>query len=71
VFEKRNAHSAFSREDRCGPFRTCLLQANFIELDELTTERLRGWLIKSLQESSYRERADYFQRVILKDTRTG
>ena len=38
----------------------------FIELDELTTKRLRGLIEKVLQDPSYRERADYFQRVISK-----
>jgi MGT family glycosyltransferase len=37
-----------------------------IELDELTTERLRGVIEKALQNPSYRERADYFQKVISK-----
>jgi zeaxanthin glucosyltransferase len=36
----------------------------FIELDELTTERMRGSLEKVLQDPSYRERANYFQKVI-------
>jgi MGT family glycosyltransferase len=36
----------------------------FIEVDELTTDRLRGLIEKVLQEPSYRERADYFQKVI-------
>jgi hypothetical protein len=36
----------------------------FIELDELTTERLKGLIEKVLQDPSYRERADYFQKVI-------
>jgi hypothetical protein len=38
----------------------------FIELDELTTERLGGVIGKALQDPSYRERADYFQKVISK-----
>jgi zeaxanthin glucosyltransferase len=38
----------------------------FIELDELTTKRLRGLVEKVLQDPSYRERADYFQKVISK-----
>jgi UDP:flavonoid glycosyltransferase YjiC (YdhE family) len=38
----------------------------FIELDELTTERLRGLIEKVLQDPRYRERADYFQKVISK-----
>ena len=38
----------------------------FIELDELTTDRLRGLIEKVLQGPSYRERADYFRRVISK-----
>jgi zeaxanthin glucosyltransferase len=38
----------------------------FIELDELTTERLRGLIEKVLQDPSYRERADYFRKVISK-----
>jgi MGT family glycosyltransferase len=38
----------------------------FIELDELTTKRLRGLIKKVLQDPSYRERADYFQKVISK-----
>ena len=36
----------------------------FIELDTLTTERLRSVIEKVLQDSSYRERAGYFQKVI-------
>jgi UDP:flavonoid glycosyltransferase YjiC (YdhE family) len=36
----------------------------FIEVDELTTDRLRGLIEKVLQDPSYRERAEYFQRVI-------
>ena len=36
----------------------------FIELDELTTDRLRGLIEKVLQGPSYRERADW--RVISK-----
>jgi MGT family glycosyltransferase len=38
----------------------------FIEVDELTTDRLRGLIGKVLQDPSYRERADYFQKVISK-----
>jgi MGT family glycosyltransferase len=38
----------------------------FIEVDELTSDRLRGLVEKVLQDSSYRERADYFQKVISK-----
>ena len=38
----------------------------FIELDELTTNRLRGLIEKVLQDPSYRERAGYFQKVISK-----
>jgi MGT family glycosyltransferase len=38
----------------------------FIEVDELTTDRLRGLIEKVLQDMSYRERVDYFQRVISK-----
>jgi MGT family glycosyltransferase len=38
----------------------------FIELDELTTERLRGLIEKVLQDRSYRERAEYFQKIISK-----
>jgi MGT family glycosyltransferase len=37
-----------------------------IELDELTTERLRGLIENVLQDPSYRERACYFQKVISK-----
>jgi zeaxanthin glucosyltransferase len=33
-------------------------------VDELTTDRLRGLIEKVLQDPSYRERADYFQKVI-------
>jgi MGT family glycosyltransferase len=36
----------------------------FIELDELTTERLGFVIKKVLQDRSYRERAAYFQQVI-------
>jgi MGT family glycosyltransferase len=36
----------------------------FIEVDEITTERLRGLIEKVLRDPSYRERADYFQKVI-------
>jgi zeaxanthin glucosyltransferase len=38
----------------------------FIEVDELTTDRLRGLIDKVLQDPSYRERAKYFQKVIAK-----
>jgi MGT family glycosyltransferase len=38
----------------------------FIELDELTTERLGGLIEKVLQDPNYRERADYFQKLISK-----
>jgi MGT family glycosyltransferase len=38
----------------------------FIEMDELTTDRLRGLIEKVLQNPSYRKRADYFQKVISK-----
>jgi zeaxanthin glucosyltransferase len=38
----------------------------FIELDELTTGRLRGSIEKILQDPRYRERANYFQKVISK-----
>jgi MGT family glycosyltransferase len=38
----------------------------FIEVNELTTDRLRGLIEKVLQDPSYRERADYFQNVISK-----
>jgi MGT family glycosyltransferase len=38
----------------------------FIEVDELTTDRLRGLIEKVLQGPSYRERAEYFQKVISK-----
>jgi len=38
----------------------------FMELDELTTERLRGLIEKILQDLSYRERADYFRKLISK-----
>jgi zeaxanthin glucosyltransferase len=38
----------------------------FIEVDELTTERLRELVEKVLQHPSYRARADYFQKVIAK-----
>jgi zeaxanthin glucosyltransferase len=38
----------------------------FIELDELTAKRLSGLIEKVLQDPSYRERADYFQKVISK-----
>jgi UDP:flavonoid glycosyltransferase YjiC (YdhE family) len=36
----------------------------FIEVDELTTDRLRGLIEKVLQDPSYRKRAEYFQKVI-------
>jgi MGT family glycosyltransferase len=35
-----------------------------IEVDELTSDRLRGLIEKVLQDPSYRERAEYFQKVI-------
>lgn len=38
----------------------------FIELDELTTERLGDLIEKVLQDPSYRKRAEYFQKVISK-----
>jgi MGT family glycosyltransferase len=38
----------------------------FIEVDELTTDRLRGLMEKVLQDPSYRKRAEYFQKVISK-----
>ena len=38
----------------------------FIEVDEVTTDRLRGLIEKVLQDPRYRERADYFQKVISK-----
>jgi UDP:flavonoid glycosyltransferase YjiC (YdhE family) len=38
----------------------------FIEVDELTTDRLGGLIQKVLQVPSYRERAEYFQKVISK-----
>jgi MGT family glycosyltransferase len=38
----------------------------FIEVDELTTDRLRGLIEKVLQDPSYREQAEYFQKVISK-----
>jgi MGT family glycosyltransferase len=38
----------------------------FIEVDELTTDRLRVLIEKVLQGLSYRERADYFQKGISK-----
>ena len=38
----------------------------WIELEELTTERLRDLIEKVFQDPSYRERADYFQKVISK-----
>ncbi|HTF44749.1 MAG TPA: hypothetical protein VK641_12655, partial [Terriglobales bacterium] len=36
----------------------------FIELDDLTTNRLKELIEKVLQDPSYRERAAYFQKVI-------
>jgi MGT family glycosyltransferase len=36
----------------------------FIEVDELTTDRLRGLIEKVLQDPRYCERAEYFQKVI-------
>jgi MGT family glycosyltransferase len=38
----------------------------FIEVDELTTDRLRVLIQKVLRDPSYRERAEYFQQVISK-----
>ncbi|HZE81555.1 MAG TPA: nucleotide disphospho-sugar-binding domain-containing protein [Candidatus Polarisedimenticolia bacterium] len=38
----------------------------FIELEQLTTHRLRGLIEKVLHDPSYRERARYFQKVISK-----
>ncbi|HTF62924.1 MAG TPA: glycosyltransferase [Edaphobacter sp.] len=38
----------------------------FIEVDELTTDRLRNLIEKVLQDPSYRERANSFQKVISK-----
>jgi MGT family glycosyltransferase len=38
----------------------------FIEIDELATERLRELIKKVLQDPSYRARADYFQNVMAK-----
>ena len=38
----------------------------FIEVGELTTDRLRGVIEKVLQDPSYHERAEYFQKVISK-----
>jgi zeaxanthin glucosyltransferase len=38
----------------------------FIEVDALTTDRLRGLIKKVLQDPTYRERANYFQKVIAK-----
>jgi MGT family glycosyltransferase len=38
----------------------------FIEVDELTTDRLRSLIEKVLRDPSYRERAEYFQKVISK-----
>jgi MGT family glycosyltransferase len=38
----------------------------FIEVDELTTGRLRDLIEKVLRDPSYRERADYFRKVISK-----
>ena len=43
----------------------------FIEQHELTTERLRGLIEKVLKDLSYRERADYFQKFIFKETWAG
>jgi MGT family glycosyltransferase len=37
-----------------------------IEVDELTTNRLRELIEKVLQDPSYREQAEYFQKVISK-----
>jgi MGT family glycosyltransferase len=36
----------------------------FMEVGELTTDRLRALIEKVLQDPSYRERAEYFQKVI-------
>jgi zeaxanthin glucosyltransferase len=36
----------------------------FIEVDDVTTERLRGLIQKVLQDPTYRVRAEYFQNVI-------
>ena len=38
----------------------------FIEVDDLTTDRLRGLIEKVLRGRRYRERAEYFQKVISK-----
>jgi zeaxanthin glucosyltransferase len=38
----------------------------FIEVDELTTDRLRVLIERVLQDPDYRERADYFRQVIAK-----
>jgi UDP:flavonoid glycosyltransferase YjiC (YdhE family) len=38
----------------------------FLEVDELTADRLRVLIEKVLQDPSYRKRAEYFQRVISK-----
>jgi MGT family glycosyltransferase len=38
----------------------------FVEVDDLTTARLRGLIEKVLQNPSYRKRAEYFQKVISK-----
>ena len=38
----------------------------FIEVEELTTDRLRGLIEKVLQDPSYRDRADYFRKLIAK-----
>jgi MGT family glycosyltransferase len=38
----------------------------FIEMDALTTDRLRSLIEKLLHDPSYRERAEYFQKVISK-----
>jgi MGT family glycosyltransferase len=38
----------------------------FIEVDELTTDRLKGLIEKVSQDPNYRKRAEYFQKVISK-----
>ena len=38
----------------------------YMEVDELTTDRLRSLIEKVLQNPSYREQAEYFQKVISK-----
>ena len=38
----------------------------FVELDDLTTSRLKELVEKVLRDPSYRERANYFQKVISK-----